>query len=450
MCDSKTRDIIELSPENGNMQAIIQDALLSARKVVLRGGIFKTGPIDIPSDTELRIEEDSILRFIPEFGEYGPVYSRWEGVKCWCMHPCIFIDNAENVVLSGKGTVDGSGDVWWKEYQGQKENGISSPSTPIELRFQAMNPDYESQPGGGGGRQIQFLRPPLLQIKDSNNVSVKELFFTNSPFWTIHPLFSKNLHIDGIHVRNPKDAPNTDGIDIESCSDVVVENSLVEVGDDGIALKSGSGISGIRDGVPSENVMIRGCHVKWAHGGAVIGSETAAGIHNIHVEDCFFDGTDRGIRIKTRRGRGGSIHDLFFKNIKMVDNLCPFVINMFYKCGATDMDLFSLSSLPVTEETPEIYGVYIDSCTATGCLSSAGMIVGLPERPVAGVEIRNSEFSVADKNNRDISESDMYKGIPTPKSRGFRIRYANDVSLEGLSVECEGDGIIIEDGVSLA
>lgn len=114
------------------------------------------------------------------------------------------------------------------------------------------------------------------------------------------------------------------------------------------------------------------------------------------------------------------------------------------------MDLFSLSSLPVTEETPEIYGVYIDSCTATGCLSSAGMIVGLPERPVAGVEIRNSEFSVADKNNRDISESDMYKGIPTPKSRGFRIRYANDVSLEGLSVECEGDGIIIEDGVSLA
>ena len=450
MCDSKTRDIVELKPENGNMQTIIQDALSSARKVVLSGGVFETGPIDIPSDTELRIEEGATLRFIPEFSEYGPVYSRWEGVKCWCMHPCIFIDRAENVVLSGKGTVDGSGSVWWKEYQGQKEREISSPSTAVELRFKAMNPDYESQPGGGGGRQIQFLRPPLLQIKDSNNVSVRELFFTNSPFWTVHPLFSKNLHIDGIHVRNPKDAPNTDGIDIESCSDVVVENSLVEVGDDGIALKSGSGISGIRDGIPSENVTIRGCHVKWAHGGAVIGSETAAGIHNIHVEDCFFDGTDRGIRIKTRRGRGGSIHDLFFKNIRMVDNLCPFVINMFYKCGATDMKLFSLSSLPVTEETPEIYGVHIDSCTATGCLSSAGMIVGLPERPVAGVEIHNSVFSVADKNNREISESDMYKGIPTPESRGFRIRYANNVSLDGLSVECEGDGIIIEGGVSLA
>ena len=449
MSEEKTRDIVNLKPVDGNMQKIIQDALLSASKVVLSGGVFLTGPLDVPSFTELCIEEGATLKFIPDFEGYEPVFTRWEGVKCWCMHPCLFINNAEAVVLSGKGTVDGSGETWWEECDKKRRDSSSVPTLPIELRFQALNPDYRNQPGGGGGRQTQFLRPPLLQIKSSKNVRVEGLTFTNSPFWTIHPVFTDHLTFSGIHVKNPKDAPNTDGIDIESCSNVLVENSLVEVGDDGIALKSGSGASGIKDGVPSENVTIKGCTVRWAHGGAVIGSETAAGINNIHVEDCFFDGTDRGIRIKTRRGRGGAIHDLFFKNIKMVDNLCPFVINMFYKCGATDMSVFSLDKEAITEETPDVYSVHIDGCTATGCQSSAGMIVGLPERPVAGVEIVNSRFEVAKDASRLISESDMYKGIPTPDSRGFRIRYANNVKLDGLDVVCDGDKVIIEDGVDL-
>ena len=134
----------------------------------------------------------------------------------------------------------------------------------------------------------------------------------------------------------------------------------------------------------------------------------------------------------------------------MVDNLCPFVINMFYKCGASDMGVFSLDPLPITDETPEVYGVHIDSCHAEGCLSSAGMIVGLPERPVSDVSIRDSHFAVASENCRDISESDMYRGIPTPESRGFRIRYANGVRLEGFDVDCEGEKIILEDGVTMA
>lgn len=449
MIDEKTIELIELKSENGNMQKRIQDALSSSAKVVLTSGTYLTGPLDIPSYTELRIEKDATLKFIPDFEGYEPVFTRWEGVKCWCMHPCLFINNAENVILSGEGCVDGSGEVWWEQCDQNRHMLNASPSLPVEKRFEAMNPDYKNQPGGGGGRQLQFLRPALLQIKSSKNVRVESLTFMNSPFWTIHPLFTDGLVIDGVHVHNPKDAPNTDGIDIESCSNVLVQNSVVEVGDDGIALKSGSGQSGIKDGIPSENVTIKGCTVRWAHGGAVIGSETAAGINNIHVEDCFFDGTDRGIRIKTRRGRGGSIHDLFFKNIKMVDNLCPFVINMYYKCGATDMSLFALDKAPITDETPEIYGVHIDGAVATGCKSSAGMIVGLPERPVAGVEITNSHFAVSKDASRDISESDMYKGIPTPESRGFRIRYANSVKLSGLDVECEGEKLIIEDGVEL-
>ena len=181
-----------------------------------------------------------------------------------------------------------------------------------------MNPDYRQQADGGGGRPFQFLRPPLMQIKDSSNITLRGITVQNSPFWTLHPLFSDHIVLEGVTVLNPYDAPNTDGIDIESSTDVKVLNCSVFVGDDGIALKSGSGPDGIRDNIPTKHIVIKNCTVRSAHGGAVIGSETAAEIADVLVEDCFFDGTDRGIRIKSRRGRGGHIHDAVFRKIRMI------------------------------------------------------------------------------------------------------------------------------------
>lgn len=447
MSEIKTLDILRIKPMEGNMQSVLQDAFNCSRHVVLEAGVFTTGPLDVPSDTIVELTKDATLKFIPDFDIYPPVFTRWEGVKCWCMHPCLWLNGAKNVVITGEGTIDGSGEPWWVECDEKRFHNENRPVLPVEKRFEAMNPDYLNQPGGGGGRQTQFLRPALLQIKHSENVRVENVTITNSPFWTIHPLFSKNLVISSVHICNPYTAPNTDGIDIESCDNVLVENSIVDVGDDGIALKSGSGIDGIEDGIPASNVTIKGCTVKAAHGGAVIGSETAGGINNIHVEDCFFDGTDRGVRIKTRRGRGGSIHDLYFKNLRIKDNLCPFVINMYYKCGGNDESLFSLDPQPITSETPEVFNVFIEGCHATGSKSSAGMIVGLPERLIDNVSIKDCTFEVAVDADRRIDESDMYRGIPTPSSRGFRIRNAHNLKLDNLNVVCVGEKIIIEDNV---
>lgn len=449
MSDIKTRELIELQPVDGVMTTTIQDALNSVKKVVLKAGVFMTGPLVVPSNTTLCFEKGSVLKFIDDFEAFPPVFTRWEGVKCWCMHPCLWVNNAENVTIEGEGTLDGSGQSWWVEARAKRLRDELRPTRPIERRLEALNPDYLEQPGGGGGRQTQFLRPPLLQIKNCKNVVVEGIFITNSPFWTVHPLFTENLTLRNLRIENPYDAPNTDGIDIESCKNVTVENCDVYVGDDGIALKSGSGIDGIRDGIPAEYVTIKGCTVKAAHGGAVIGSETAGGINNIYVEDCIFDGTDRGVRIKTRRTRGGLIHDLYFKNCTMKDNLCPFVINMYYRCGAdNDLHLFSLDPCPVGEDTPEVYSVHLDSCTATGSLSSAGMIVGLPEKPIYDLSVVNCSFAVNNASDRRIDESDMYLGLPDPPSRGFRIRNA-EAKLENLEVLCDGEKIIIEDNVKL-
>ena len=430
--------MVVINPSAADVSRSIVHALEKDGEAVLRGGIYHSSPFSVPSHSRLVIEKDAKLVFIPDFSLYPPVFTRWEGVQCWCMHPCVFINESEDVKIVGDGIIDGSGEKWWKTCREKKEKN-RIPETELELQFAALNPDYRNQPGGGGGREFQFLRPPLLQIRRSCDVLIEGVTFRNSPFWTVHPLFSDNVTIKDVHIINPYDAPNTDGIDIESSSNVSVLSSSVDVGDDGIAIKSGSGLEGRRDNVPSRNILIKDCIVKAAHGGAVIGSETAAEISDVTVESCIFDGTDRGIRIKTRRGRGGLIHDLAFRRIRMRRNLCPFVINMYYRCGTDDASLFSLDKQPVIDSTPDIHAILIEDCHGEDSLSSAGMAVGLPEMPIRDLTIRNSSFSVSADTTASVDDSDMYRGLPTPPSRGFRLRNV-EVRLENVSVECEERG----------
>ena len=424
--------------------AALQALLDMKGKLVLLRGEYMTGPLTVSSDTEIEFEEGAVLKFIADFDRYEPVYTRWEGVQCWCMHPCLFITGASNVRIHGKGVIDGNGASWWRTAS-ERRNSSNGPESELEKKFAALNPGYEDQPGGGGGRQVQFLRPPLVQIHRSCDVTIEDVKITNSPFWTVHPVFSDRLTLRNLVIENPADAPNTDGIDIESSTNVTVDSCFVHVGDDGIALKSGSGKSGIEDAAPTSNVRITNCTVKAAHGGAVIGSETAAGISNIEVSDCLFDGTDRGIRIKTRRGRGGKIENLSFKGLRIENNICPIAINMYYRCGCDDKSCFSLDSLPVNPATPSISNVDIEDCHATGSKASNGFIVGLPEMPVTGLRIRNCSFALEEKPSEAIDKSEMYEGLPVIESRAIRLRNV-EVEIENVSVTGSKEPFLIEDG----
>ena len=379
--------------------ATLQELLDKKGRLVLVRGEYLTGPLTVSSDTEIVFEEGASLLFNPAFELYKPVYTRWEGVRCWCMHPCLYIKDARNVTIKGNGTIDGSGQIWWDTAH-MRRNAGDGPQTEIEKMFASLNPGYEDQPGGGGGRQVQFLRPPLIQIDSSSEVTIEGLKVQNSPFWTIHPLFSDHVTLKNLEIFNPADAPNTDGIDIESCTDVVVDSC---------------------------------------------GSETAAGISDVEVSDCTFDGTDRGIRIKSRRGRGGVLHDLSFRNITMKDNLCPLVVNMYYKCGHPDATCFSLESQPVTDETPRLYNLEVINCRSYNSRSSAGMLVGLPESRLTNVTVKDCYFSVASENLRPVSESDMYLGLPEIEDRGIRIRFTDNLTLENVHVEGVSREIVQED-----
>lgn len=403
----------------------VQDAVNKLGRgdtLVIARGAWKTGPVDISIDgVTVSFEEGAELRFSDDEMLYVPVVTRWEGVFCYAMHPLFFIHDCKDVKVLG-GTLDGAGGAWWKKTM-EERTRKNGPESPAELRLARLNPDYASQPGGGGGRKSQYLRPPLLQTLRAQNVTIDGLKLQNSPFWTLHPVLTGPLVIRNVAISNPSDAPNTDGIDIDSCHDVTVEHCHVHVGDDGIAVKSGAGEDAIRVGVPSEHIRIRDCTVEAAHGGVVIGSETGGGIHDVSAERCIFRGTDRGIRIKTRRGRAGKIDGLSYKDISMENVLCPVTVNMYYVCGARgDEKLFSLDAQPVTSTTPVIRDVTIENITAAGVRSSCAFIAGLPEQPITGLTLKDCTFALAPEADLVApSLSEMYAGIPDSEERGLRV-----------------------------
>lgn len=399
-------------------------------------GIWHTGPIELFSNITLNLEKNAVISFFTDEERFPPVYTRWEGVDCYAMHPCVFANAQKNVKITGHGIIDGNGQDWWTKRIAKKPQ--AEPVTEIEKMFAKLNPDYKSQPSGGGGRYIQFLRPPLVQFYKSDDCKIEGITIRNSPFWTVHPVYCKNLEITGITVENPgENAPNTDGIDIDSCTNVVVKNCRINVGDDAIVIKSGAGESGIKAAVPCSHVLVSGCTVHSGHGGIVLGSETAAGINNVVAENCVFDGTDRGIRIKTRRQRGGALHDLTFSNLTIKDSLCPLAINMYYVCGANPKDpyLFSLDAQEVDASTPSIRDLKISGIKATGCKASAGFIAGLPEAPVENLSITDCYIETNESSPQTPDVSDMFAGIPSVTEKSFRIINSKNLSITGTEIK---------------
>ncbi len=420
--------------------------------VFLPPGRFLTGPIELTDNATLFVSRGATLLFVTDPERYEPVRTRWEGIMCHAMHPLIFARKARNLAIRGEGIIDGNGEPWWNTHRGNKAGKRPGPSSPMEMRLAALNGPAKDQPSGGGGRETQFLRPPLLQFLSCEGVSVEGVTLRNSPFWTVHPVFSENVSIRNVRIENPSDAPNTDGIDVDSCSEVSIVGTTVDVGDDCIALKAGSGPQGLAEGKPTRNVSISNCTFLHGHGGVVIGSETAGGIENVDVTNCRFVGSDRGIRIKSRRGRGGTVQNLSFRNLVMEKVLAPLTINLYYNCGAKASDseaLFSQAAAEVTALTPKIRNIGVSNLVAAECLASAGFIVGLPESKIENLSMENCAISVAAGNLVSVGRSEMYQGLSETDYRGLRLKNV-ECSMNGLKVEnCPGEGFRAEDGCSL-
>jgi len=359
--------------------------------VVVPAGTFLTGAIRLKSRLTLHLEAGATLLFSRDFDDYPTVESRWAGTELFMYSPLLFGKDLEDVAITGRGTIDGNPQAWWDYFYQQCGSGVVEPATDREREFARLNRGrYENTDCGGCGLEAQILRPPLVQLNNCRHVRLDGFTVQNSPFWNTHLVYCRNVTVHDVTFRNPTGAPNGDGLDIDSCSGVRVSNSCFDVNDDCLCLKAGMNEDGHRVGKPTENVTITNCTMLRGHGGVVLGSDGAGGIRNVTVSNCVFVGTDRGIRLKSNRGRFSRYEDLRFTNIIMQDVMCPLVMNLYYTCGATDQTVEMVSDpnpRPVLPSTPGIRNVHISHVTARGRMAAAGVLVGLPEQPIENVTL---------------------------------------------------------------
>ncbi len=396
--------------------------------VLVPPGLWLTGPIVLKSNVNLHLAAGSTLLFTKDFNQYPLVAANWEGLPQMRNQSPISATAASNIAITGKGIIDGNGDAWrmvkkdkltesqWKNllqsggllsddkktwYPTEKTMKGSKMTNPGQITPDKDAAFYESIK--------DFLRPNLLLLTSCKYILLEGVTFQNSPAWCLHPLMSEHLTVRNIFVKNPWYAQNGDGIDVESCKNVLIENSVFDVGDDALCMKSGRDAEGRKRAMPTENVIIRNCTVYSSHGGFVIGSEMSGGARNIHVSNCTFIGADIGLRFKTTRGRGGVVENIYINDIYMKDIPGEAILfDMYYAArdpvplAGEKRELPRVEFKTVDESTPVFKNFYINRVYCNG--ASKGIFVrGLPEMHVKDIVLENMVLIA--KKGIDIQEA---------------------------------------------
>ncbi|HSM47339.1 MAG TPA: glycoside hydrolase family 28 protein [Draconibacterium sp.] len=428
-------------------------------KVIIPAGVWLTGPIILKSNIELHAEAGALIIFSADKDLYPLIETSFEGLDTWrCLSP-IYGKNIENVAFTGSGIWDGSGDAWryvkkskltdsqWKKLvaSGGVTNDNNNEWYPSEQFRDAMkNTDQNVRLDIKTKEEFEtirdFLRPVMVSIQNSKRVMFDGPVFQNSPAWCIHPLMVEDLTVRNLTVRNPWYSQNGDGIDVESCKNVIVENCNFDVGDDAICIKSGKNEDGRRRGVACENIIIRNNIVYHGHGGVTVGSEMSGGVRNMHVSNCTFMGTDVGLRFKSNRGRGGVVENIYISDIRMTDIPTHAIsFDLYYGGQSVSEMLESGNQLnlaknePVTEQTPQFKNISIKNITVKGALQAV-FLQGLPEMNLENIELRNllleaeNGFSIIDANGVKIEDVKLI----TKNKTGFEFLNSKNVDIKGL------------------
>jgi polygalacturonase len=341
---------------------------------------FLSAPIVLRSNVTLEIPVGTTMMASADHSDFPEIEEFHEKGR----QALLSSDHAENIVIRGGGTIDGNGKSWWSNLE----------------------------PG--------YTRPRLIVLSYSKHIIMEGVTVQNSPMWQIVPYYSDDLTFRNMKVLAPEGlSHNTDGIDPFSSSHIVIDHTLIDTGDDNVAIKSGQPGSPGPDS-PSHDITITDCVFLHGHG-LSIGSEIAGGVQNVRVERVHFKGTGTGIRIKSNRDRGNDIGNFTYKDLVMEDVNTPILISEFYP-KIPD----SIEAAPVTRLTPHFHDISIENLTATGAREGA-VIVGLPESPIRGLRLHNVSISA---------------------KKGARIAYA-EVESDHLSVKADqGNGIDVGPGVT--
>lgn len=358
-------------------------------RVVIPHGEFITGAIELKGNVNLHVSEGATLRFTRDTSKYPLVFTRWEGTECMNYSPFIYAFEQENLAITGKGTIDGNADQqhWWNWRSTRAPGSSSGGDQPsdrqmlVEMATQGV-PPQERVFGPG-----HYLRPQFIQPYRSKNILIEGLRLLNSPMWQVTPCLCTNVTVRNLYID--ASGPNTDGCDPESCSDVLIENCFFNTGDDCIAIKSGRNDDGRRVNIPSQNIVIQGCHMKNGHGGVTIGSEISGGVHNVYARNCQMDSPIlyMALRIKNNAARGGLIEKIYLRDVTVGQVAqAPIGIDYYYEEGEKG------------GHKPIVRGVAVDNLKSQK--SKYGVYLrGFKNDPIEDISLANCEFNgVTDGN----------------------------------------------------
>lgn len=394
--------------------------------LIVPPGIWLTGPIRLRDKTNLHLERGALIQFSHDYKLFPLAVVNMRGEKEVAVVSPISGENLEDVAITGEGIIDGGGDAWrpvkreklldsdWRALI--KSGGILNQQGNIWWPSrQAMEGEklVESLRKAGSldpsdyEPAHQFLRPRMLRLLNCKRLLLEGVTFQNPPNWTLNPSLCEDVSILRVQVRNSPAAQNSDALDLESCRRAVVRDCIFDAGDDGICIKAGKDAEGRRIGVPTEDVLIEGCTVYHAHGGFVIGSETAGSVRNVLVRNCTFLGTDVGLRFKSTRGRGGVVEKIYVSNVRM-ENIQGDAISfdMYYRGNAPLEEPGGSSDTnipPVTGGTPQFRDIHIENLVCRGA-QRAIALAGLPELPLRDVELK--DVSIISQQGVYVTDAD--------------------------------------------
>jgi exo-poly-alpha-galacturonosidase len=354
-------------------------------------GTWRSGALFIKGDhVVLEFAAGATLKGSTDVNDYPQIDTRFEGTERQYAAALLNGRDLWDITLTGQGTIDGSGDPWWRAYNARRRG-----EHPI---------GYELQ-----------TRPRLICLYECRDVLVEKLTLQNPAFWNLHLVYCENVRAEGLTIRAPRGALSSDGIDVDSCRHVLIRDCNIACDDDCISVKSGRDADGLRVNRPSEYVTIRDCTLGPAGCMVSMGSETAGGIRHVLVENCVGRDARNGLRLKTAPGRGGTVEDITYRNITCKDMLYCIVFNMRW----------GESSWPGGQIPPEATPVFRDITVrdVIGEGQQAGLLQGLDNSPLQDIHFENVRITA---------------------KTGMRVRNAPGIDLSGLSLSVSEGPAVIE------
>jgi polygalacturonase len=356
-------------------------------RLVVPRGTFRTLPFALCSNLDLHLEEGAVIQAPDSFEAYGlpdpATLKSQDEVRARVKTPPALITGRDlhDVALTGKGTIDGNGALWWAWSE------------------RAARAVAKTQPG-----RVVYRRPHLVVINGCQRLQVADITLTNSSMFHLVPSNITDLTIERVKVRAPFDAPNTDAIDPGPGTNFLIRDCDIDTGDDDIVIKSGG-----------TNILIENCTIRHGHG-ISIGSGTTVGIHRMLVRHCTLDGTDNGIRIKSMRGAGGPVENIRYTDIRMNHVEHAIVLDLTY----VDNNRPDFKGDP--GKVPSIRDILIDHVTIEHS-KNAGRIIGLPESRITGVTLQDVSITAekdlvvkdADEPACERVTRDIRKGVAAPR-----------------------------------